>query len=89
MFFTAQAQEQSYAPNARQAVQKSRMQQSQYIEITEDPVNKLQGSVEAASKSKQVNYQVNRPVAHDAPKRRGKKSGESTTFARLANNSKK
>jgi len=40
-----------------------------------------------ASKPKQVNYQLERPVAIDDPKRRGKKSGEST-FAKLANNSK-
>jgi hypothetical protein len=87
LFYSAQAQEQSYVPNARQAVQKSRMQQPQYYQITQNPVNKQQGSLLVASKPKQVNYQLERPVAIDDPKRRGKKSGEST-FAKLANNSK-
>jgi hypothetical protein len=88
LFFSTQAQEQSYVPNARQAVQKSRMQQSQYFELTKNPVNNQHGLLQAASNGRQVNYQLDRPVAIDGPKRRGKKSGEST-FAKLANNSKR
>ena len=88
--FSAQAQEQSYVPNARQAVQKSRMQQPQYYQLTngaKNPVNKQQDSSLAVTKSKRINYQLDRLVAIDAPKRRGKKSGEST-FAKLADNNK-
>lgn len=88
LFFSVQAQEQSYVPNARQAVQKSRMQQPQYLELTKYPVNKQQGSLQAASKARPVNYQSDRPVAFDGPKRRGNKAGEST-FVKLASNSKK
>ncbi len=90
LFFSAQAQEhqQSYVPNARQAVQKSRMQQSQYFELTNHQVNKPQGSLQTVPKTKQVNYQLGRLIAIDGPKRRGKKSGDST-FAKLASNNKR
>jgi hypothetical protein len=88
LFFSAHAQDQSYAPNARQAVQKSRMQQPQYVNLTKEPVDKQQENIKATSNSKIENYLLNRPVAIDAPKRRAKKSGAST-FAKLANYSKK
>ena len=89
LFFSAQAQEHhQYVPNARQAVQKSRMQQSQYFELTNHQVNKPQGSLQTVSKTKQVNYQLERLIAIDGPKRRGKKSRDST-FAKLASNNKR
>jgi len=45
LFFSAQAQEHhQYVPNARQAVQKSRMQQSQYFELTNHQVNNTQAA---------------------------------------------
>lgn len=84
---TAQAQDKTYIPNARQAVQKSRMQQPQYLELTKDSVSNQQGSLKSESAPKPVNYQAERPVSIDAPKRRGKKSGESN-FTKLAANSK-
>jgi len=87
LFFSAYAQDNSYFPNARQAVQRSRMQQPQYLDLTKDLDTKKQGSVQTTLDIKQTNYQVQRPVAIDAPKRRGEKSGESS-FAKLASYSK-
>jgi hypothetical protein len=88
LVFSVQAQDNQYVPNARQAIQKSRMQQPQYLELTKDTVDKQQNRVETPAPKNAVNYQFERPVAMDAPKRRGKKSGESA-FAKLASNSKK
>ncbi len=84
---TAQAQDHSYVPNARQAVQKSRMQQPQYFDLTKDSVESQQ-SLKEAPAPKPVNYQAERPIAIDAPKRRGKKSQQSS-FAKLASYSKR
>lgn len=88
LFFSAYAQDNSYVPNARQAVQRSRMQQPQYLELIKDSDIKQQGEVQTTPDVKQINYQVQRPVAIDAPKRRGDKIGESS-FAKLANYSKR
>ncbi len=82
IFFTAQAQEQSYLPNARQAVQKPRMQQSQYFELTastpETPLEKQKEQLAASPNARPINYQMDRLVTMDGPKRRGKKREEST-----------
>ena len=88
LFFSAYAQDQSHVPNARQAVQRSRMQQPQYLDLTRDPDLKQQGAVQTTPDVKQINYQVQRPVAIDAPKRRGNRIGESS-FVKLANYSKR
>jgi len=88
LFFSTYAQDNSYVPNARQAVQRSRMQQPQYFDLTRDSDTKQQGAVQTTPDVKQINYQVQRPVAVDAPKRRGNKIGESS-FAKLANYSKR
>ena len=88
LVFSVQAQDTQYVPNARQAVQKSRMQQPQYLELTKDPVIKQQAQLETPAPQNSVNYLIERPVAIDAPKRRGKKSSEST-FVKLASISKK
>ena len=88
LFFSAYAQDNSYVPNARQAVQRSRMQQPQYLDLTRDSEIKQQGAVQTTPNVKQTNYQVQRPVAIDGPKRRGSKIGE-TSFAKLANYSKR
>ena len=89
LIFSVQAQEKTYTPNARQAIQKSRMQQPEYMELTQQPVDNQQGNL-ANSESIQppTNYQIERPVAIDAPKRRGKKPKVST-FAKLASYSEK
>jgi len=87
LIFSMQAQDKTYVPNARQAIQKSRMQPSQYLDLTKDSVEDQSNSIKEASAPKPVNYQVQRPIAIDAPKRRGKKSGESD-FMKLAANSK-
>lgn len=88
LMLSAQAQEQNYVPNARQAVQKSRMQQPQYFEVTRDLVSDKEEALEAPTAPKITNYQLERPVAIDAPKRRGKKPQQST-FVKLASYSKK
>ena len=87
LIFSAQAQDKTYVPNARQAIQKSRMQQSEYLDLTKDSVENQQNATKEVSSPRPVNYQVQRPIAIDAPKRRGKKSGESD-FIKLAANSK-
>ncbi len=90
IFLGVNAQEKSYTPNARQAVQKSRMQQPQYMEVTQPKEVKASESqaktVKAAASAHTVNYQIERPVAIEAPKRRGKKSAEG--YTRLASNKK-
>ncbi len=80
---SAQAQDQSYTPNARQAIQKSRMQQPQYFELTKDSFEEKQPALQSVSDSESVNFQLERTADIDAPKRRGKKSSESS-FAKLA-----
>ena len=87
--FSMQAQDKTYVPNARQAIQKSRMQQPQYLDLTKDTVDNQQGtSVQNTPVTRPVNYQAERPIAIDAPKRRGKK-GEESNFIKLAANSSK
>ena len=88
LVFSAQAQDKTYTPNARQAVQKSRMQQPQYFDLTNHSLETEQGSLRTAQEPKTVNYQLERPIAIDAPKRRGKKPKESN-FMKLAANSSK
>lgn len=83
LMVSAQSQETTYQPNARQAVQKSRMQQPQYYEVTRDVISSDQEDLEAIPAPKTVNYQAERPVAIDAPKRRGNKPAQSS-FAKLA-----
>lgn len=87
------AQKKSYTPNARQAVQKPRMQPPQYMQVTQ-PQNK-EASKEQATPRKEtvkgapaqvVNYQKQRSLTMEAPKRRGKKSAQS--YTRLASNKK-
>lgn len=89
LIFSAQAQDKTYVPNARQAIQKSRMQPAQYLDLTRDTVESQPKTVQEAPAPKPVNYQAQRPIAIDidAPKRRGKKSEESD-FIKLAANSK-
>ena len=88
--FGAYAQQKQYTPNARQAVQKSRMQQPQYMEVTQPKVKADTQSqaptIKAAPATKPVNYQLERPVAIDAPKRRGKKGAAS--YVKLASHKK-
>jgi hypothetical protein len=84
---SAQDQEQNYVPNARQAVQKSRMQQPQYFEVTRDLVSDKEEILEAPTAPKVTNYQMERPVAIDAPKRRGNKP-QLSTFEKLASYNK-
>ena len=87
--FSVQAQDKTYVPNARQAIQKSRMQQPQYLDFTKDKVESQQSSsVQNTPVIRPTNYQAERPIAIDAPKRRGKKSEESS-FIKLAANSRK
>lgn len=89
VILSVNAQEKTYTPNARQAVQKSRMQQPQYMETTNPTKVKAeqdQNQVRATTTST-VNYQVVRPVAIDAPKRRSKK--RTSNFAKLASAHKK
>jgi len=100
LVFTTQAQDKAYQPNARQAIQKSRMQQPQYYEVTRDMVseNKVQPSdnkdqeyqdlLESSPAPKVVNYQLERPVAIDAPKRRGRKPVQSS-YTKLASYNQK
>jgi hypothetical protein len=88
LVFTAKAQDNTYTPNARQAVQKSRMQQPQYFELTRDSSKNQEPSMRSSIDQQPVNYQLERPIAIDAPKRRGKKSSESN-FMKLAANSSK
>ena len=88
--FAANAQQKKYTPNARQAVQKSRMQPPQYMEVTQPEVEADTQTaapvIKAATPAKPVNYQVERPVAIDAPKRRGNKGA--IKYAKLASNKK-
>jgi len=89
IFLGVNAQEKSYTPNARQAVQKSRMQQPQYMEVTQSKVEESRMEAqpkETVSTARATNYQLERPVAIDAPKRRGKKSARS--YVKLASNKK-
>ena len=89
LIFSVQAQEKTYTPNARQAIQKSRMQQPQYMELTQQPVDQQQSNlITSGDVQNSTNYQIERPVAIDAPKRRGKKP-QVSTFAKLASYSKK
>jgi len=82
------AQQKTYTPNARQAVQKSRMQQPQYMKVTADQDKAKQRKDQVAAATPQtVNYQIERPLAIDAPKRRSKK--RTSNFAKLAGNLKK
>lgn len=84
----ANAQEKTYTPNARQAVQKSRMQQPQYMDVTADQEEAKQRKDKAVTAVPQkVNYQIERPLAIDAPKRRSKK--RTSNFTKLAGNLKK
>ena len=89
LIFSVQAQEKTYTPNARQAIQKSRMQQPEYMELTQEPVDQQQETLaNAEGIQPPTNSQVERPVAIDAPKRRGKKPKVST-FVKLASYSEK
>ena len=88
LIFSVQAQDKTYTPNARQAIQKSRMQQPQYMELTQQPVDQQQSNLISGDIQSPTNYQIERPVAIDAPKRRGKKP-QVSTFAKLASYSKK
>ncbi|GJM28652.1 MAG: hypothetical protein DHS20C17_12870 [Cyclobacteriaceae bacterium] len=85
---SAQAQQENYVPNARQAVQKSRMQQPQYFEVTNDMVSDKNDALQVAPAKRPTNYQMERPVAIDAPKRRGKRI-EQSSFVKLASYNKK
>lgn len=90
VFFNANAQEKTHTPNARQAVQKSRMQQPQYMDLgtpSEVKAENAPKQVKATTTLKRVNYQVERPVAIDAPKRRSKR--RTSHFANLASAEKK
>ncbi len=93
---SSQAQEKTYIPNARQAVQKSRMQQPQYMEVSNRPVSTtvaqsepttIQVSTASAPKSNTQNSQAQQSGDIDAPKRRGNKSSNST-LTKLASNLK-
>ena len=74
------AQEKTYTPNARQAVQKSRMQQPQYMQYQSAPVKvevkqtKETETEVKATPTTPVNYQDQRALTMDAPKRRAKRS---------------
>jgi hypothetical protein len=57
------------------------------LDLTKDSVESQQNAVQEAPAPRPVNYQAQRPIAIDAPKRRGKKSEESD-FIKLAANSK-
>ncbi len=78
------AQEKQYTPNARQAVQKSRMQQPQYMEQQQSApvkveVKKVKQTPETqATSTPAVNYQQQRVMAMDAPKRRAKRRNSYT-----------
>ncbi len=78
------AQEKQYTPNARQAVQKSRMQQPQYMQQQSAPIKvevkqvKQTPENKATTKTAPVNYQVQRDLAIDAPKRRAKRRNSYT-----------
>jgi hypothetical protein len=87
LVFSVQAQDKTYTPNARQAIKKSRMQQSEYLVLTKDSLE----DKHQVSDSRPVNYQLERPVAIDidAPKRRGKTSTKSGFVKLAANNSKR
>jgi hypothetical protein len=88
LILSINAQEKQYTPNARQAVQKSRMQQPQYMQQQSAPIKvevkevKKAPEGKATPKATPVNYQVQRELAVDAPKRRAKR--RKTYTGRLA-----
>lgn len=91
------AQDKTYTPNARQAVQKSRMQQPDYMQQRSAPVKvevkqvketeEAETQIKATQTSVPVNYQQQRILTMDAPKRRAKRGN--TYTGRLASIYKK
>lgn len=90
---SSSAQEKSYIPNARQAVKKSRMQQPSYMDLTrtsevkETPQEPQDSEMNTVAATRPTNYQIERPLAIDAPKRRGSKS--TSAYSKLASNREK
>lgn len=86
LIFSAQAQERQYTPNARQSIQKSRMQQPQYMQVTapKEEVKEEKQTLKPIRVQQPQNYQITRPLAIDAPKRRGDTTGRYSVLAEMA-----